>query len=144
MKKKEIKVIRIAQPNGGEGIFNATYNNSPYAEDRIILNHSKAREILKRHASFDGYGKKIFPNYYWDDELNSQISESDLESLKYRFAFNTIEKVKIGFTKDELKEAINRLGFRVYEYTVDDYFQSSYQTLFRNPIKEEDITELFI
>lgn len=133
MEKPIIKIVRIEHPSDGKGFFRSE-DEEGNARD---YNHSKFDNIRRRHNN-----EKKFPNYYDDEEISSQIDYDDVQ--EYKFAFRTLDQLKEGFTNHELKEAIEKLGFRILLLSVDDYYESKFQVVFKNPIESEDISSLFI
>ncbi len=124
-----IKIVRIEHPDDELGFWNSGNQN------RCEL-HSQISFISERHLG------ELFPNWGDDKMLNKQISYEELQN--YKFAFVNILQLQIAFTSSELKECIDELGFRIYLLSVDDYFQSPFQVVFRNPLQKEDISSLFV
>ncbi len=128
-------VIRI-QYIDGNGLWRA--NN--ICGETIIHNHSQYDEIRKRHNDVNKY-----PNWSNDDELNPLL-KTLTDPFKYRFAFLSLDQLKQALTKEEIKEAIEVLGFQVLLLEVTDYYASKYQAIF-NPesiVSEKDISSLFL
>lgn len=122
------QVIRI-EHNDGKGWFNT--------KSVDITSHSNYNEISERHTEGD------FPSY-WDDKiLIKQLPPSLLEH--FHFAFNSLEQLRNGFTDEELKEAVG-MGFKILSLTVEDYFESPYQVIFRKEsiIEMQDISFMFL
>lgn len=114
----------------GNGYWNAIDSAGHY----LCRRHSQGATISRRHYSPE------YPNYDDDTVINSQIDYNAVQD--YKFAFKTLDQFKVAFTHDELKECIE-LGFKIYLLTVDDYYESPYQVVFRNPISKEDISNFF-
>ncbi len=129
-----IKIVRIEHPDDELGFFYSGIDNNIIIRNR---KHSMIDIIMERHRN-----ARKFPNYYSDKELKGQLSEEDLQA--YKFGYKSLNQLKTGFTNEELKEAIDNLGFRIYFLSVDDYFESAFQVVFRNPLQKEDISTLFI
>lgn len=129
MKKPIIQIVRVEHPLNGKGLHRSGY----------IYDHSKYDEIKERHNGSD------YPTPFEDDSLLEQTRcFNSIDLGEYLFAFNSIEQLKVALTLEELKECVERCGFKVYLLSVDDYFQSSYQVIFKEPISKEDISNLFL
>lgn len=129
------RVVRIEHYSCKTGFWNCKY---PLLGERkrICNHHSKYQDVYQRQKTGNG-----FPPFTYDYVLNAQINEYAVEM--YKFAFHTVDQLKEAFTVEELKEAIECLGFRVVVLTVTDYYESEYQIIFRNPISTEDISSQF-
>ena len=129
-----LQVIRVEHPVDKKGVWrSATLRTNNTRIDK----HSQYSEIVARHNN-----ESLFPTYHGDDQLKSQIDYDTLQN--YKFAFKSIEQLNTAFTADELKEIIIKLKFKVYLFTVTDYFQSDYQVVFSGYESKEDISSLFI
>lgn len=132
------QVIRIEHPDDNLGIFNSGGNTAR------IRSHSCFNSINERHKDETKY-----PDYFRDKELQSQveiIEEFTSHIYKYRFAFHSLEVLNEAFTREELMEAIQDLGFRVYILEVSSWIESKYQVIFKpeNVINRKDISFMFI
>lgn len=132
--KEPIQIVRIEHPRDGMGLWNSRENNQ-----EKINEHSQYKNISDRHMNYH-----IFPNYSQDDELKKQIGWNDI--LDYNFAFKSLDQLATALTNEELKECINELGFKVLMLTVTDYFQSSYQVVYRKSsiTEQNDISFMFL
>lgn len=136
---ERLKVVRIEHPFDGLGYFRSLDEN----EKERNIRHSCRAEISERHRTNE------FPSFYADDELYLKFREDNLscDVIDYNFAYNSLEQLKAGFTTEEIKECIEKLGFRVLMYTLEsDYYQSTYQVIFKKnkAISVEDISSLFL
>jgi len=131
--KRVIQVFRIEHPSDCKGLWHSRGDDG-YSR---IFQHSMQATIRGRHSNCN-----MFPPLHADWELVASLGAAACDP--YKFAFNTIERFKIAFTNEEVKEAVEKLGFRVYLYEVNDYHQSRFQTIFKNPINKTDITSLFL
>lgn len=129
-------IIRIEHPSSGLGYFNAR-------DEEGIINsrHSQSRVIVKRHAN-----QNQFPNYYGDCVLNQQIDLMVLMDKNYFYAFNDLQQFENAFTREEVKECIEKLGFVVLMMDVTDYYESPYQVVFRKEsiVSKKDISSMFL
>ena len=131
--KKLIKVIRIEHPYDGNGFWNAIDENRRCRD----WQHSEHDKIRYKHRNMNKW-----PSYSFDEELVRQISIDELQ--KYKFAFISIVQLQTAFSTSQLKECIEKLGFKIYILSVNDYFESPFQIVFRNPLEKEDISSLFV
>jgi len=130
--RNPIQVVRVEHPFDGKGFWQSKDTDG----DNICYLHSAYWIIADRHRN------KEFPSFQRDIEL--QIDCYPLNDPSgYKFAFKSIDQLQGAFTPNELREAVNKLGFKVIMFTVNDYFVSPYQVIFRNPLTTEDITGLF-
>lgn len=136
---ENLKVVRVEHPFDGLGYFRALDENG---WERNIQ-HSCRAEISERHRTNE------FPTFFSDDELYTKFRKDYLscDILDYNFAYNSLDQLKSGFTTEEIKECIEKLGFRVLMYTLEsDYYQSKYQVIFKKDkaVSVEDISSLFL
>lgn len=132
---KQTTIIRIEHPIDGKGLFNSADENDI---DRIDK-HSNSQIIYDRH-----FDHSKFPNYGSDLEL---IKHIDRETLRnYHFAFLSLDQLQEALTKEELKEFIEVLGFKVLMLDVTDYFESKFQVVFNKEsiITSKDISFMFL
>lgn len=142
-----MKVIRIEHPEDGKGFFHSHKNGQDvFISTRRCFSHSDYYTISHRHGNSDK-----FPTYLNDWELIEKFEDeggnsyADLEN--YNFAYNSLEQLESGFTREEIKECIESLGFRVLMYTLEkDYYASEYQVIFikESAVNVEDISSLFL
>lgn len=133
------QIIRIEHPSDNKGLFRSMSDG-----DTRLKKHSQWNSIENRHCNMNK-----FPTYWCDDELKAQIKlvEGDIDEMdKYYFAFHSLEVLNEALTPDELKEAINDLGFRVYMIEVDSCLESQYQVMFKpeHVTSKKDISFMFI
>ena len=128
-------VIRVEHPYDGKGLFNS--NNEDGV--RLINIHSHHDNIINRHTLENG-----FPSYHSDKYLQDIISYSDLKN--YNFAFKDLAQLETALTKDELKEFIEVLGFRVLMLDVIGCIESPFQIIFKKELIQEskDISFMFL
>jgi len=112
--------------------------------DTRLRKHSLWDDISDRHSN-----QNKFPTYWRDEELKLQVKEieGNIDEMdKYYFAFYSLEVLNEALTTDELKEAINDLGFRVYMIEVDSCLESQYQVMFKpeHVTSKKDISFMFI
>jgi hypothetical protein len=133
--KKIKQIIRIEHPDDGLGIFNS------FDKDVRIKSHSRFTTIFKRHTNPAKY-----PSYHYDEELRDQITTCDEKIKNYRFGFHSLEVLNKAFTKAELKEIINQLGFRVYMIEVSEWIESKFQVIFKpgDTLEKKDISFMFV
>ena len=135
-------LIRFEHPTDGKGFWNSEIPGTD--EECWIDTHSNYAEIRERHCCDE------FPSFWNDYELLDQISGNDLSEEwvldNYRFAFNKLEDLKWALTPEEIKEFINGMGFKVWMIVTEDYFESSYQSMYNpeNVIEKKEITSLFL
>jgi uncharacterized membrane protein len=130
------QVIRIEHPDDNLGIFRSTRGNISF--------HSCYDAIRKRHNDESKY-----PNYFRDKELHTQVEklEGEYSAIQhYRFAFHSLEVLNEAFTREELIEVIQDLGFKVYILEVSNWIESQYQVIFKpeNIVNRKDISFMFI
>ena len=132
--KEPIQIVRIEHPRDGKGLWRSMYHCTS-----VIDEHSQYDTISSRHCD-----SSKFPNFKNDDELIQQISWDELQN--YNFAFKSLDQLATALTNDELKECISKLGFKVLMLTVTDYFQSSFQVVFRKSsiTEQNDISFMFL
>lgn len=133
MKKPIIKIVRIEHPFDKCGFWCSV---NKQGVDRCET-HSEYEKIYAKHKNMNEW-----PNYSRDEELKTQISDMELQN--YKFAFINIFQLQKAFSSSQLKECIDKLGFKIYLLSVNDYYQSSFQVVFRNPLEKEDISSLFV
>lgn len=123
---ENLVMYRLEGPDGN-GPFNC--------EIQDVNDHSKAREINNRHCVGNN-----FPAPYWDGELKCFFEKG----IHY-FGFKTMTKFTTAFTKEELKEFIDVLEFKVYKITVSQGYKSKFQCMFEKEhiITKEDISHKF-
>lgn len=117
---KEKTVIRIEHPSNGKGLFRSN----------VIRKHSRWKFISNRHTNIFK-----FPSFYYDEKLKYQYYDkhstpSDQYLYKYKFAFHNIAQLSSALTADELKECINKLGFKILEIKLSSFIESPYQVIF--------------
>lgn len=132
--KEPIQIVRIEHPKDGKGLWRSQYDNKSR-----IDKHSQYEIISNRHSD-----NTRFPNFWNDNELQHQIGYNKLQ--QYNFAFKSLDQLATALTNDELKECINKLGFKVLMLTVTDYYQSSYQVVYRklSITEQNDISFMFL
>ena len=133
MKKPIIKIIRIEHPFDGNGFWCSV---DTYEKD-YCDGHSEITKICEKHQNMEEW-----PTFSNDWGLRAQILNRELQN--YKFAFINIVQLQKAFSSSQLKECIDVLGFRIYLLSVNDYYQSEFQVVFRNPIEKEDVSSLFV
>jgi len=129
-------IIRIEHPSDGIGLWRSGYDEKQY---NTIEDHSCYLEISKRHMD-----QTRFPAFAFDIELQRQISWEDVQ--EYNFAFKDLAQLETALTREELKECIEALGFKVFMLDVTDYYESSYQIVFikESIVNKKDISSMFL
>ena len=132
------QVIRIEHPDDNLGIFNSG------GETARIRSHSCFNTIIERHKDETRY-----PSYHKDYKLQNQldfIEGCTSYIYKYRFAFHSLEVLNEAFTREELMEVIQDLGFRVYILEVSSWIESEYQVIFKPEYitSRKDISFMFV
>lgn len=133
------QIIRIEHPSDNKGLFRSMSDG-----DTRLKIHSKWDAIEDRHCDMSK-----FPTYWVDEELKNQIKliEGDIYEMdEYYFAFHSLEVLNEALTPDELKEAINNLGFKAYMIEVYLCLESQYQVMFKKEhvTSKKDISFMFI
>lgn len=131
------QVFRIQHPFDKKGLWRS-YGG---LEDAIIYQHSKVNEIVERHTLANG-----FPTPYSDDKLRVEMSRDNTNLEMYKFAFHSLEQLERALTNEELKEFINKLGFQVLIFDVEDFYESEYQVIYRAGTEKnvKDISSMFL
>jgi len=131
------QIIRI-EHSDGKGLFRSPDETGKTSK---LCQHSKLKEIIERHSD-----DTKFPTFFRDYELRSQIQELREDLEDYYFAFHSLEVLNEALTPDELKEAIEVLGFKVYIFEVSLCIESQYQVMFKKEhvVNQKDISFMFI
>lgn len=128
-----MQIIRI-EHSSGIGVWRAQdeYWNL------IIEKHSQHEIIDDRHKG------ENFPSLSKDTELLIKLGNEPHGD--YYFSFLSLDQLEQGFTRDELKELILDLDFKVYKIEVSEAITSQYQAIFKreNIISKEDISFMFL
>ena len=123
-------VYRIEHISDGKGLWHSRDEKDCIRFYKIPYEHQ---------SSF--FDKTInLPGFYRDTEISSRLTEEQVQD--YKFAFNSLEDVFIFLTEETLNECF-KIGFKLLKLIVVDYVESRYQTVFKDPIKVEDISELY-
>lgn len=128
-----MQLIRIEDPTNGFGVWRS--NDDDHMAK--LRGHSQFDVICARHST------PKFPLPFMDKELMVDLAGEPLED--YRFGFLSLEQLQEGFTKDELKELIKDLGFRVYSIEASQTKSSSFQVIFKpeSVTSKQDISFMF-
>lgn len=129
-------IIRIEHPSDGMGLWRSL-NTGGWSSK--IDRHSQYFKISKRHSN-----PSVFPGLHEDDEL--QYEAKDVDICDYHFAFKDLAQLEVALTREELKECIEVLGFQVFMLDVTDYYESSYQIVFKKEsiVNKKDISSMFL
>ncbi len=129
-------IYRIEDPETGDGFWRSSTNG--FYNGLKLLNHSRYEAISDRHND-----ATKFPSHSQDTELNSKINNFAIQF--YHFAFLSMDQIKEALTLEEIKELIDKFGFRVYAITCTDYHTSKFQVVFKKEsiVEKIDISELF-
>jgi len=130
------QVIRVEHPADGKGLWRSVGDEI----GSLINNHTKYEVICSRHSD-----ATKFPSL-WDDAELYEIAQTIDDISQYFFAFKSLEQLATALTKDEIKECINDLGFRILMLTVTDYHESNFQVIFKKEsiVDKDDITFMFL
>jgi hypothetical protein len=128
-----MQLIRIEDPKNGLGVWRSN-DDQHWAKLRA---HSQFDIICRRHNT------PKFPLPFMDKELMADLAGESFED--YHFGFLSLEQLQEGFTKDELKELIKDLGFRVYSIEASQTKSSSFQVIFKpeSITSKQDISFMF-
>lgn len=129
----ETAVIFRVEDEEGYGPF-ATFTGSLFSAVEMLPNYTtEVYDRLNDHVRFPSFRS---------DKAFHHLSVK--ERKNYKFAFNSEEDLLVAFRKPELKFFHDMFGFKVYKLVVNDFVQSEFQTIFREPIEKVDITEEII
>lgn len=128
-----MQLIRIEHKTG-IGVWRAMDEDC----NLFIEKHSQHNIIDARHRTDN------FPSLGKDRELLVQLGSRS--HFDYYFAFLSLDQLDQGFTRDELKELISDLNFKVYKIEVSEVISSQYQAIFKleHVISKEDISFMFL
>lgn len=129
-----MQLIRIEDPINNLGVW----RSNDFTGTCKLRNHSNFEEINKRHCT------SAFPTPREDSELQKKLNGRYVEA--YNFAFLSLEQLEQGFTREELREIIIDLGFRVYNIEATEVIHSNYQAMFKyeSIVSKEDISFMFL